>query len=689
MCRLHKITFAILLFPIVLGIVVGYVFVPVNLTATLVITGVAVSLGIVGCICPPRWRNYAFIGAIASFFFLLSWRQTSRSLDDAHFPFPDADNTYLIQITTIPEQKEKVIRCEAEIKGVLVEDSLAEINKRIFLSFAKDSLSQDLQRGDIVLARTQVVNPQRGNPEEFRYDEYLCQHGLCGTAYVAPHVWEYIENRPLHTLRAYAETCQKYISDTFSRLGIVGDAWAVVCALTVGNRDGLDTEMKQHYSAAGAMHVLAVSGLHVGILYGAILFLLTGFGLFPVQYEQKKRRRFNTILLIAVLWIYAFLTGLSASVMRSALMFSLLTVGMSLDRETYTFNTIAASAAIILLLQPLMLFSVSFVLSYSAVIAIVALQPSLQALLPIRNGLLKWLWGLITVSIAAQIGTLPWTMYWFSQTSNWFIFTNIVVVPLAGIILYTAIAVLILAPIPFISTLVAKLLNIEAMAMNGYVEWVESLPYSTAEVSLSLPMLCCLCALIIALSVAFVERNWKWLFPAAVALLLLLWADIVRTKQILRRNELIVYNTYNANVILHEKGRTCCLITDDTIIALQQTKELRQKRCIWKTNIVDISNQPIYVFEYLGNRYTIVRDSIFERRYLDFPEKTDYLLLGNIGKVSAAKILRQFDPDEVILLPTLKRRKSEQLKVILKEQSVPFYDVREKAFIVQCDSIVD
>ncbi|HCS87563.1 MAG TPA: hypothetical protein DIW30_03865 [Bacteroidales bacterium] len=684
MHRLAKIVFAALLVPVTAGIATGYVLCSINLITTLTLVSVVICLLTAGrFFLRPPYKQYVTTCGIVLLFYLISWARTSYCLYEVSFPYFGEELIYKIQITSIPEQKDKTIRCEAHLLSIMREDSTQTADKRILVSFAKDSLAETLQRGDILLARTTIVNPNRGNPEEFKYDEYLRQHGLCGTAYITHNAWEYMSYHPIHTLKAYAESCQHRLSRYFSEAGLHGDEWGVVCALTIGNRDGLDADMKQHYSAAGAMHVLAVSGLHVGIVYGALLLLLTGFGIFPIQYAQKKRKIINTIILLIALWGYAFITGLSASVMRSALMFSLLTIGASLDRETNTFNTIAASATILLLLHPLLLFSVSFILSYSAVVAIVGLQPSLQNLLPVRNRFIQWLWGLITVSIAAQTGTMPWTMYWFSQTSNWFILTNIVVVPMAGVILYTAIAVLLAAPWPPLVCLVAKVLNTEALILNKYVEWIESIPYSTSEVALSAPMLLCLCIFIASLSVAFVKRKRCWLIVSVASMLCLLGTDIIRTRQILHQDELIVYNAYDANVLFYQQGRNGIVITDDSTAAQDWTKNLRLKRCIKEVEIVDISASSLYVFRYAQNEYILVRDSLFERYCLDVPEKTDYLLLGDIGRVSAQNILQQFEADSVILLPTMRYWKVQQMRRTLRERNMPYFDVREGAFIVK------
>lgn len=683
MYRFPQIAFASLLLPVIAGIAIGYSVAPINLLSALIILSVALILFIVGLtLCRPPYKRYTLLAALMVVFFLISWMQTSRTVASTHFPYYEDERTYQIQVSSQPEENKNTMRFEAAVMAAVDSASLIPIDKSIFVSIAKDSLSETLQRGDVLLVHTSVVNPNKGNPCEFDYDDYLRQHGLCGTAYVWSNSWERLEHRPIRSLRAYAEDCQHRLSQYFLNTGIRGDEWGVICALTIGNRDGLDTEMRQHYSAAGAMHVLAVSGLHVGIVYGALLFLLTGFGFYPVQYEQKGRRLANTIFLVVALWAYAFLTGLSASVMRSALMFSLLTIGRSLERDTSTLNTIAASATIILLLHPLMLFSVSFVLSYSAVVSIVVLQPHLQDLLHLRKFISQKLWGLITVSTAAQLGTMPWTIYWFSQTSNWFILTNIIVVPAASLILYAALAVLLTAPIPVISAFMAKILYALTWLLNHYVEWVDSLPFSTSHISFSLPMLCCCCACVVCVTLAFVYRNRYWVLTALLCIVAILACDIYRQQTIKKQDELIVYNVYNANLLVHQEGNTLTILTDDTTSAMGWTQELRRKRCIRQVDMIDLSSYPIYTFRYADKDYVLVRDSVFEGYQLSVPETTDYLLLGDIGRVGAERILHQFNTHELILMPTLRRWKAQQLVTLSNEAAIPVHDIRRHALII-------
>ena len=178
------------------------------------------------------------------------------------------------------------------------------------------------------------------------------------------------------------------------------------------------------------MHVLAVSGLHVGIIFFILNFLLT-----PLN-RNKRLLKIKLFLLVGALWFYAFLTGLSPSVMRSCTMFSFIVVGENLNKRTNIYNTLAASAFLLMLINPLIIFGAGFQLSYIAVISIVFFQPRLAALVAVKNRILKYVWDLFTVSVAVQIGTAPISIFYFHQFPVYFWLSNFIVIPGAALILY-------------------------------------------------------------------------------------------------------------------------------------------------------------------------------------------------------------------------------------------------------------
>lgn len=272
--------------------------------------------------------------------------------------------------------------------------------------------------------------------------------------------------------------------------GLQGDELATVGALTLGYKEDLEPELKRHFQASGAAHVLAVSGLHTGIIYGLLLTLLTLGGRYKPLYENRLGRCLLSGSIIAAMWGYAWLTGMTPSVVRAVLMVTIYELGKMTYRNSPTLNTIAAAAVLILLVKPSDLWSVSFQLSFAATAAIVVMADSLGTTIQydkLRSTfvgkLLNWTIGILVVSLAAQLGTIPITMYFFHQFSCYFLLTNLIVLPLASVLVPFGLASIALGG-SVAGIYVSKVTWALSWTMNHSVEWIEGLPGSTVSVQI-------------------------------------------------------------------------------------------------------------------------------------------------------------------------------------------------------------
>ena len=280
---------------------------------------------------------------------------------------------------------------------------------------------------------------------------------------------------------------QEHLYGRLAAAGLRGDELATVGALTLGYKEELGKELRRHFQASGAAHVLAVSGLHTGIIYGVLIWLLTLGGHVKPRYENRAGRWTISMLIIIVMWFYAWLTGMTPSVVRAVLMVTIFEVGRMAYRQAISLNTIAAAAVLILLVKPTDLWSVSFQLSFAATAAIVILMSAFRHLVISKYRSLNYLTGILLVSIAAQLGTLPLTMYYFGQMSNYFLLTNLIVLPLATFLVPFGLLSIALGG-SWLGLTVSKATWALAWAMNHSVEWIEHLPGSLMHVSVSLPM---------------------------------------------------------------------------------------------------------------------------------------------------------------------------------------------------------
>jgi competence protein ComEC len=281
---------------------------------------------------------------------------------------------------------------------------------------------------------------------------------------------------------ALQTTLYQRLADT----GLADDELATVGALTLGYKEDLEPELKRHFQASGAAHVLAVSGLHTGIIYGLLLWLLTLGGRFKPLYENRWGRWTISLIIIAAMWGYAWLTGMTPSVVRAVLMVTIFEIGRMAYRQAFSLNTIAAAAVLILLIHPSDLWNISFQLSFAATFSIVAVAGTIRYFDLSRSRslvfrkLMTYIIGILIVSLAAQLGTIPITAFYFKQMSVYFLLTNLIVLPLASILVPLGLTTIALGGCG-LGTVIGKATWGVAWLMNHSVEWIESLPGCTVQ----------------------------------------------------------------------------------------------------------------------------------------------------------------------------------------------------------------
>lgn len=427
-------------------------------------------------------------------------------LKDTEVDYLDTTRLFTLHIQSEGQERAKTIRYKASL----------EDGKTLLLYLQKDSMPMP-HEGDILVVETSI---HRGDTlGDFDYGLYLRRQGIVGTAWAHRGNWQIVGHQPQKDIQAIAQRCQHALYEQYKKMGIDGKELGILSALTLGYREELDRDVQQSFSASGAMHVLAVSGLHTGIVWGILMWILTIGGWCKPLYEEKGKRWLLGGILLTLLWIYAFITGLSPSVLRSALMLSFWELSYLMKRHTSHWNPILAAAVIILLINPLALWSVSFQLSFAAVLGIMVIASWMQQHTRLRSGWSKYIGGLLMVSIGAQLATMPLTLYYFGQTSNYFALTNLIVIPLAFVVLLLG-----LISLAFSWCMLGEWLGIAAKwstwIMRQSVEWIEALPYSTTRMDISeMSAGCMYMALLCGILMMRGERvRWWWLIGVVGAL---------------------------------------------------------------------------------------------------------------------------------------------------------------------------
>jgi competence protein ComEC len=446
---------------------------PAN-TSRITLFCIAIALLFITHYCARKIRfRPLFTLTITVLCWMLGMMLSGDQLHTTRFSPPPTATDYAVTIEEQPERKARSILCR------VTDDTTRQ---QYLLYLAPDSAAAALTRGDRLWVHARLSPPRNFHADSsFDYARYLTRKGISGTGYVASGYWQQAGHDDTRTWSQRARDYRAHIVEIYRKLGFSGDNLGVLSALTVGHKEELSEEIRNTYAVTGVAHVLALSGLHIGILY-ALCLIVVGKG--------RRRRILGTLLFVLpVLWAFALLTGLSASVVRSVIMFSLLALShLSPDRRPYTLNILLATAFFMLLFRPLWLFDVGFQLSFVAVASIHFIQPRLYRLLP-QSGtrLLQWrafsyFFGLFTVAIAAQAGTAPLISFYFHRLPVHFLWTNLCIVPLVGLCLCTAGIMLLLTP--FTSVLqqgTAWLLNVLLNTQHRLLHLVEQLPMASIE----------------------------------------------------------------------------------------------------------------------------------------------------------------------------------------------------------------
>lgn len=396
---------------------------------------------------------------------------TSLELSKTDYLFSNKYDNYIAVVKEHPQEKPHTY--------LLSSDIYEQNNKshRFLLYVSKDEASSSIARGDTILLNAKLQAASNENTGDFDYVSYLKRKGITGTAYIRAGNWQ-IKGHNDHT--SWMQRLQDFreiVITKYKNLGFSGDALAILSALTTGVKDDLSEEIRETYSIAGVSHVLALSGLHIGLIYGFMLLLLM-----PFWKRISYSKPFSICLIITTLWLFAIFTGLSTSVTRSTIMFSVHAIALFREERPATIHILMLTTFGMLLFNPLWLFDVSFQLSFVAVASIIILQPILSAMLPQPSiDIIKRIKDVLTVSIAAQIGTAPLIILYFHRFSTHFLLSNILVLPLITIIMYGAVFMLTLTPFTDLQQWVADGINSMINFLNGMLQQLTRLPLASID----------------------------------------------------------------------------------------------------------------------------------------------------------------------------------------------------------------
>jgi len=419
---------------------------------------------------------------------------------------------WMAEILETPKEREKSYKVVSKLYKL--HEPSCWITKKVVLYFQKDSIIENWNVGEKVMVNTQLsfIEPPK-NPFQFDYKKFMKMRGIYCTGYVGKQCWIKPEIKQIVSIKRYASYLQRFLSEKLKEAGLTGAEYSVTAGILLGDDDTIEPELKASYAATGVSHILSVSGMHVGIIYMILNFLLKPLG------KSRKSHYIKSLILMASVWFYVNITGLSPPAVRSGAMFTFVIVGQLLQRPTNMLQSLFTSLFILLIINPVLLFDVGFELSYLAMFGIVIYQKLMTAWLQPKTKFSKYLWEMVTVSVAAQLTTSPIAIYYFGQFPNYFLLTNLCVVSLSTVMMITGVATLAVSFNSFLSNAIGFVLGIEVKFMNSIILFIEQLPGAlTTNISVNFIQVLLLYALIICFNIFQKNSRKQLVFCTAIIL---------------------------------------------------------------------------------------------------------------------------------------------------------------------------
>jgi competence protein ComEC len=469
---------------------------------------------------------------------------------------------YIGRVISSPQTTGDYVRVKIDLSAI--KDSSWHDASGNVLAYIKLPLEYKPGYGDklIIKGFPQQVSPPL-NPHEFDYRRYLAYKNIYHQHFINSDKWQLIEPASGFSLRRMSINARSFLEKKLTLYIQQPEELSVAKALILGKKEDLDTTTKEIYATAGAMHVLAVSGLHVGIIYLVLL------GLLGQKQGRITRPLLVAIIVIPTLWGYAFITGLSPSVLRAVAMFSFLALAQVLNRKSASLNILAISAFILLLVNPYMIMAVGFQLSYIAVAGIIFLYPLFERWLNPSNPVLRFIWQITALSLAAQLVTAPLSAFYFHRFPTYFLFSNLLVIPAATIIVWGGLVLLTLGTVSSaLGLLLGKMLSMIIWLVNQALHWITTLPNANIySLTTTVFDTWILYGLIFIVMLFFTTRKWTYYWLAAGLLFIfslnIIYTDIKQNKL----KQLVFYSVNRSWAIDFIEDKNYLSIADSVLLA--------------------------------------------------------------------------------------------------------------------------
>ena len=549
-------------------------------------------------------------------------------------------------------------------------DGLAK-SGRLLLNVRKDSLNRTFEIGTHLQIKGSLYqNGPAKNPNQFDYGNYLENKQIYAQMYadvsemkmgsiIEKDVWYY-------TSKLRTKIIRNLEKSNFNKAEL-----HVAIALILGQQQDISPEIIKDYQYAGAVHVLSVSGLHIGFILLFVTFLLKPF-------PNTRRGSFIKLIIILLsLSLFGLIAGLAPSVLRSVTMFSFVAIGMYLRRSTNIFHTLLVSILLILLFEPSFLFDVGFQLSYFALFFILWLQPLLAQLWSTKNKFGNYFWEILTVSFAAQIGTLPLSMYYFHQFPGLFFLTNLVIIPFLGVIMGLGVLVMVLAAFDFVPLFFVKTLEWSIWFLNKIINLIASLEqFIFRDIPFNWQLLLSAYLLIVATIVWFKKPSFNRLVLVLVGVIVFQAAYFQTHWIIQNQKELVIFNSRKNTLIAERNGQGITLHANDSLLETASKNQVFNSYSMGNFSSLKSKKRLRNLMYFNGNKILVVDSSGVYPKGI----RPDIVVLTQSPKINFERFLQDIQPKMVVADASNFRTIQKLWKASCLKEKIPFHATAEKGF---------
>jgi competence protein ComEC len=537
--------FVRLLLALIIGIMVQF-YLPIPLSLISIFT-ISVILGLVSFSFTTigfQFRYGVIRGLLVQFLvlclgLLLTYNSNLKSNNNWYGNIAAKNNVLVCRIAEPLVAKQNSFKTTAHINFLIDSNNSKPCIGKVLLYFAKaDSVTYPKYGDEILIQNNLQLIKNKGNPGGFDYAKYMSFQQIYNQQYLKPTQFKIIDTTSADGFYNFIFSCRQKVIDII-QTNISGSkkVTGIIEALLIGYKEDLDKDVVQAYSNTGVVHIIAISGMHLGLIYVVLVWL---FARLPLI---KRYKLLQVIFILSSLWLFSLITGGSASVLRSAVMFTCIVIGKNFFKQASIYNALATSAFFLLCYNPYLLWDVGFQLSYTAVLGIVSLQKPIESLWYSKYWFFKKVWKMIAITLAAQVFTLPLCIFYFHQIPVLFLFTNLICVPLSTAILFGIIGVIITSGYAPLSMLLGKIFYGLTWCMNYIIDFFNSLSFAVVDDIFANHITTLLLYIFaILLSASLLKKNKAYLKYSLITLLLFTTGWAYGKIKSTTSKQIIIYN---------------------------------------------------------------------------------------------------------------------------------------------------